>query len=225
MRSPIIGDSLERYFATYLADLFELSAEQGYDSLDIVHKFTSIEYLNEMLHSVAVDYYMCGKYYTLNKFAAKYDFKKGNSFDPYVMWMYGYLLKWWAYRYPKDDVSKFPLEHFDKVFMYYHTLGWEQLIDEARDYCEFKEEREDMQFTKQIVAGIDVEELVGHLCDRSTNPYTWHKEINKVIEGYDKTKGTIIEQNKLVLLQACIRAYADKMYLYTYHGLEEDLKA
>ena len=130
----VFSEECERVFADYIGNLFSESVKEGYDSERFVQAFLTEDMLIRMLRSEFTHYYTFSLAYTIYHLTEMFNIPKGKTYDSYVMWMYGYMLKWWAYRYPEDNFSKFTLSHFNDVFVYYHTLGWDALVDEAHSF-------------------------------------------------------------------------------------------
>ena len=137
MKDYILPEAAERWFAETIGDLFSLTAKQGYDSEQVVKTMLTVGLWPKMLLSEHLHFYCTGLLYTLDYFVKDGNIIKGNHYDSYVMWMYGYMLKWWMYKYPEDlsFVSKcFPISKFDGGFGCYHSQGWNYLVDLAHSF-------------------------------------------------------------------------------------------
>lgn len=132
MEEYTFSEDCEKWFADVIARLFELSAKSGYDSEQIVNTMLTNPLWISMLLSKNVHYYCTGYTYTLNHIVETGNVQKGNTYNPYVMWSYGYLIKWWAYKFPQDigDIlTVLPLSLFETGFDYWHTQGWNKSVD------------------------------------------------------------------------------------------------
>ena len=131
-----IPEDCERWFANIIAKLFELSAKRNYDSKQLASAFLTHPQWRSMLLSDNVFYYGTGLTYALDAVVTSANVQKGFSFDSYVMWVYGYLIKWWVYKFPEDiDFIQqiMPLESFDDNFLYWHTQGFNKIVYELHE--------------------------------------------------------------------------------------------
>lgn len=63
-------------------------------------------------------------------------FKQGETLDQYVLWFAGYLYKWWIMMYHKKPFQVYkilPIETLEERFDFYHTQGWDFVIQDATD--------------------------------------------------------------------------------------------
>ena len=63
-------------------------------------------------------------------------FKQGETLDQYVLWFAGYLYKWWIMMYHKKPSQVYkilPIETLEERFDFYHTQGWDFIIQDATD--------------------------------------------------------------------------------------------
>ena len=114
-----------------IGNVFKLSSENNYDSFDFVNKFID----SDFGFNILVDNYI-GWYFSypfmFDKMVKFIKPNKGTPLNSYLMWFYGYLLKYWITTrkmLPKDVYNMMPLDVFERRFMSYHTQGWEYLIE------------------------------------------------------------------------------------------------
>lgn len=131
------SESCERWFADIIGNIFNISSKLGYNSVLLVECMLGHELWRAMLLSDAT-YYTFGERYILSKIIKTTGLSKGPTFDPYVMWMYGYSIKWLLHKYP-EDIDKiqqhFSVEYFNDHFGYYHTQGFNKIVEEAHALC------------------------------------------------------------------------------------------
>ena len=61
-------------------------------------------------------------------------FKKGNNVNDYAMWFLGYLYKYWMKTrgVSRQQIYKIlPFERYMASFEFYHTQGWDYVIEDA----------------------------------------------------------------------------------------------
>ena len=131
-------DSLLMYKCNVLGTAFSISSSRyNYDSEDFVKKVMTDKSL-DWLFSIDDCQEWCDGYFLMSVLDYYLDFKSGKCEDDYAMWWLGYLYKYWkntrgASRY--EIYKILPLKRFMVNFNFYHTQGWDFVIDEAiRDY-------------------------------------------------------------------------------------------
>ena len=126
---------IELWFADTVGKCFERTVKDGYDSYkfakDILNENWGIALLTENVirafDSVS---------YMYDSIKESINLVKGETYDEYLMWMYGYLVKYWVY---KEDISPvdiwklLPIDIFDARFNFYHTQGWDYIIEDAKE--------------------------------------------------------------------------------------------
>ena len=114
-----------------IARCFKKSAIDGYNSFEFLNNFVDSEYGRKiLLHNGIKDYYFWG--YMYEGLLEEFKLTKGNALDEYVMYSYGYLLKYWLDIHkvePRLIVKILPLERFNAKFGFYHTQGDEYIIE------------------------------------------------------------------------------------------------
>ena len=131
----IYSDRIVNIFADSTARCFEYSVEKGIESYTFVKEFMNSKIGRNILLELETK--------PFNSFAYMFDIiqdelhvKQGKTYDSYVMWMYGYLIKYWtAYRdiTPEQIWKILPIDMFNNMFGFYHTQGWNYIIDDATD--------------------------------------------------------------------------------------------
>ena len=130
----LYGIGIRNWYQETIAYCFEKSAKKGYLSYDFAEKFLNSEWGSNLL--LEKKYTICYES-AANMFAhaiKELDVKKGKIYDPYVMWMYGYLVKFWVTNYnitPQKIWEVLPINVFNARFMFYHTQGWHYIIQNA----------------------------------------------------------------------------------------------
>lgn len=115
------------------AELFRLSAKKGYDSLDFVKKVMTDKTL-DWLFAVDDCQEWCDEAFLMSVMERQIDFKKGEILDDYLLWFAGYLYKYWMLKYSLDRriiYKILPLKRLNASFGFYHTQGWDYVINDA----------------------------------------------------------------------------------------------
>ena len=76
----------------------------------------------------------CDGYFLMSVFDHRENFKHGKCADTYLMWWLGYLYKYWMSTRgtSRAEIYKIlPFERFVASFEFYHTQGWEYVIEDA----------------------------------------------------------------------------------------------
>ena len=121
--------------SSILAKAFELSVKKGYDS----KKFVEDIMLGEDVEYIMVDDEVpdwCDGYFLLSTFEMVHKFKKGRTVDPYKMWFLGYLYRYWMRVKnigSKEVYSILPFDKYLERFEFYHTQGWNYIIQDATE--------------------------------------------------------------------------------------------
>ena len=139
-------DSLESSLCQMQGHLFELSAEQGYDSEAFVKAF--------MNSDIAVDLdktfnhaQWAGEEYLLSRLAEEYPeaIKKGTLYDAETLYWSGYLYRYWHFytgESSKAIYKQAPVTVMKRVYLPYHALSIEMAIDRLKEtYAEKKVKR------------------------------------------------------------------------------------
>ena len=132
MQEYTFSEDCEKWFAEVIAKLFELSSKSNYNSEQIVTTMLTNELWISLLLARNIHYYCTGYNYTLRHIVESGNIQKGNTYNSYVMWSYGYLIKWWLYKFPQDIdyIQKvLPLSLFETGFDYWHTQGWNKCVN------------------------------------------------------------------------------------------------
>ncbi len=132
--SYAFNDSIEHWFADSIGKCFEYSTRDNYDSLCYTGEFLNSDWGRDVLMEDRLKEYTSVPYmYSKSRNALKLE--KGETYDPYVMWMYGYLVKYWI---NKEKISPqriwkiLPVDKFNDLFVFYHTQGWNYIIADAQ---------------------------------------------------------------------------------------------
>ncbi len=128
------NERIEDWFADAIGKCFSFSAEDNYDSDVFVKEFVNSEYGRSILNERYIKPYE-NERYMYSKAIEELNLKKGKPYDKYVLWMYGYLLKYWVTYYddsPSAVYNILPIKTFNKLFGKYHTQGWKYIIEDAK---------------------------------------------------------------------------------------------
>ena len=126
---------LESYFADTVGKCFEVSSEKNIDSYLFAKEFLNGKLGCEILSEDYLKPYN-SFLYMFDVFNDDAKITKGIAYDKYIMWMYGYLVKYWVYfkEIKPEDVWKIlPIDTFKDLFSFYHTQGWGYIIEDATE--------------------------------------------------------------------------------------------
>lgn len=127
------NDKIEHWFADSVGKCFELSVRDGLDSYLFAKAFLNSEWGDSLLMERRIKEYESAPY-MYAKAKRNLNLETGSTYDSYLMWMYGYLVKHWV---TKKDVSSrevweiLPIDKFNNLFLFYHTQGWDYIINDA----------------------------------------------------------------------------------------------
>lgn len=124
-------------------NLFKRSKLLGYDSKEFIEQVMTCKEYDE-LYNLDEGYDWCDECWLLRRFENIKPFKKGNKYlGDFELWFMGYLYKYWTSTRKKtrQEVYKIlPFENFDNAFAFYHTQGWDYIINDVslnREKCVF----------------------------------------------------------------------------------------
>lgn len=129
------SNRLINIFADSTARCFEYTAKVGIDSYTFAKKFMHSKSGYSMLMELDIKPFNSFRY-MLEIVQEEIKVGQGVAYDSYVMWMYGYLIKYWtAYRdiTPEQIWKILPVDKFNEMFNFYHTQGWNYIIDDATE--------------------------------------------------------------------------------------------
>lgn len=124
---------IEDWFADYIGKCFEMSTKDNYDSVGFAREFLNSTWGTELLLEDRIKEYESLPY-MYAKAKKNLNLETGKTYDPYVMWMYGYLVKYWVYKnktQPDIIWDILPINRFENMFEFYHTQGWNYIINDA----------------------------------------------------------------------------------------------
>lgn len=113
---------------------FESSVHNHCDSYDFARKVMTTRGIDWLFDNDDVQDW-CDGWFLFGVLEKKIGgFKQGNLLDLHIMQFAGYLYKYWmntrnASRYRIYEVL--PLERLEATFGFYHTQGWDYIIDDA----------------------------------------------------------------------------------------------
>lgn len=118
--------------ADVVGKCFVLSAEQGYDSDDFAKQFLTSEYGIDILTDRVLNEYSAHTF-MLAGFKRALDLKKGGCYDRDVLYLVGFLYKyWWSTREtdPRVIYRLAPIQLIANRYEFYHTQGFEYVIND-----------------------------------------------------------------------------------------------
>ena len=124
-----------------LGRAFVLSAKEGYESKEFVKAVMSSPKI-EFFINVDESADWCDEWFLFANFEQCYKFKKGKTIEEYELWFMGYLYKYWMrtrHMKAKDVYKILPFEEFHNRFGFYHTQGWDYIIEDMTQ--EYKEKK------------------------------------------------------------------------------------
>lgn len=119
------------------------------DRLGVAFKLSSVQYnydseyfVKTVMTSKNLDWLFeddecqewCDGHFLMNVLDYYENFKSGKCADEYLMWWLGYLYKYWMSTRgtSRQEIYKIlPFNRFVASFGFYHTQGWDYVIDEA----------------------------------------------------------------------------------------------
>lgn len=113
--------------------VFELSAADNFDSYEFAKKIMtdkSIAWIYET--DDCQDW--CDGEFLYSELKSGLDFKKGKTLDTYLLHFAGYLYKYWMNTKGTDRAEIYkilPLQRLEASFGFYHTQGWEYIIEDS----------------------------------------------------------------------------------------------
>ena len=127
------NDKIEHWFADSIGKCFAMSVKDGYDSYMFSKEFLSSDWGSGLLSEKRIREYESVPY-MYAKAKKNLELKQGITYEEYLMWMYGYLVKYWVTTKdvtPQEVWEVLPIDKFDKLFLFYHTQGWNYIIKDA----------------------------------------------------------------------------------------------
>lgn len=113
---------------------FKISATQyNYDSEHFVKTVMTSKKLDWVFADDECQEW-CDGYFLMSVFDYHEKFKVGKCADEYLLWWLGYLYKYWMTTRgtPRREIYKIlPFKRFVATFDFYHTQGWDYVIDDA----------------------------------------------------------------------------------------------
>lgn len=135
-------DETDRHiYAKMSGQLFELSVDKGYSSIDFVETIFNSKVGNYIYAYTygSVQYWLLHTY-TMARLEEELTFKKGTKEEDFinkdVMWYAGYLYSYWATHHEIEAREMYklaPLELIDRRFGFYHTQGYAYVIQDILD--------------------------------------------------------------------------------------------
>lgn len=123
-------DSLLHTECKIVAKCLVFSGEQGWETEDLLYKFTHSEWGYNILKGYDEHEYACERFMYWG-LARELGYKKGRVYPENVLWYTGYL-----YRYlcetcePQDVYDKANISIIDKRYGAYHTQDWEYVKED-----------------------------------------------------------------------------------------------
>lgn len=129
-----IFDSLLNSKCNVLGEAFKvLGIRYNYDSASTIKKIMTDKQF-DWLFAIDDCQEWCDGYYLASVFSYYGNFKQGVVGDDYALSFLGYLYKYWMLTKDtsRQEIYKIlPYERFMATFNFYHTQGWNYIIDDA----------------------------------------------------------------------------------------------
>lgn len=135
---------IEEWFAETVARCFEYSVKQKRDSYLFAKDLLQSEIGNSVLTEEYLKPFECDFGYMYGTFNKELSFAEGKTYDPYLMWLYGYVVKHWIGVYevtPEKVWTILPIDQFKQMFKYYRVKDWKEIIEDATE--RYKRELDD----------------------------------------------------------------------------------
>ncbi len=122
------------HISNVFSTAFESSVYNNCDSYDFARKVMTTRKIDWLFSNDDVQDW-CDGWFLFSVMEHELgEFKKGKTLDKYVMQFAGYLYKYWmntrhTSRYQIYDIL--PLERLVATFDFYHTQGWDYIIEDA----------------------------------------------------------------------------------------------
>lgn len=116
-----------------IGDCFKMSAKDSLDSVEYAKRFLNSSWGESLISGERLKEF-CSTPYMYAKSKKILKTPKGESYDPYELWSYGYLV---SYLVKTKGISSkevwniLPIDVFVDRFGKYHTQGWEYIIKDA----------------------------------------------------------------------------------------------
>ena len=81
-----------------------------------------------------------------------------------------------------------------------------------------------MNLKATIEKEIDIDDVLGYLCDNDSYVYNWWANFDEILYHFDPNEKVLLRQNALPVLRACIGLYADQICDYAEKDLEKEIK-
>lgn len=122
------------HISNVFSTAFESSVYNNCDSYDFARKVMTTKEIDWLFGNDDVQDW-CDGWFLFSVFEHELGaFKKGTTLDKYVMKFAGYLYKYWMNTRHTDRYQIYevlPLERLVATFGFYHTQGWDYIINDA----------------------------------------------------------------------------------------------
>ena len=134
MNKGIVFDSNLMWKCEIFGTAFKLSS--------VRYKYDSEHFVKTVMTDKSLDWLFtnddcqewCDGYFLMSVLDYRENFKSGVCADEYLMWWLGYLYKYWMKTRGtsrKEIYKILPFKRFVATFGFYHTQGWDYVIDDA----------------------------------------------------------------------------------------------
>ena len=127
------NDKVESWFADSVGKCFAMSVKDNFDSYQFSKEFLNSPWGDSLLQEKRIKEYESVSY-MYAKAKKNLNTPTGTTYDSYLMWMYGYLVKHWVAQKnmsPSEIWETLPVDRFSDLFGFYHTQGWNYIIHDA----------------------------------------------------------------------------------------------
>lgn len=80
-----------------------------------------------------------------------------------------------------------------------------------------------MKLKATIEREIDINDVLGYLLDEDPCAYNWWDNYERIFYHFSPEEATLLQQNPLPVLKACIGLYADQICSYAEKDLEKEI--
>ncbi len=135
MRDWEVIEYLLSYQCVTMAKCFELASINGWDSDIFAKQVMTTDYGISVIRGDKLSEYSCEEF-MLEGFERELSLKKGLVYDTDVMWMTGYVYRYWVGTRgtdPREIYKIAPIKLLGDRYGAYHTQGFDYIIDDIID--------------------------------------------------------------------------------------------
>ena len=80
-----------------------------------------------------------------------------------------------------------------------------------------------MKLRATVEKEVDIDDVLRCLLNTTTDVYCWWDEYESILYNFEADEATLLQQNPLPVLKACIGLYADQICSYAEKDLEKEI--